>query len=209
MQRYNTIHKINDTWGSYEEKGKAPQWVNLKTGERYDALNKETFSEFIERLEATKPMTLQEFKKWVDETIDFAEMVQDYRDKLPEADREQFEGLSFAVWNCLESIPYMLESGELTYKPMENQDMNNDIEKSYINARAKQLKGLSRYKLAKIVAKYELELLDYAERLLADDPIHLNSTTAEGTLGILGNGALELLKELDTAREYKGLHDYT
>lgn len=52
MQRYNTIHKINDTWGSYEEKGKAPQWVNLKTGERYDALNKETFSEFIKRLGA-------------------------------------------------------------------------------------------------------------------------------------------------------------
>lgn len=208
MQRYNTIHKINDTWGSYEEKGKAPQWVNLKTGERYDALNKETFSEFIERLEATKPMTLQEFKKWVDETIDFAEMVQDYRDKLPEEDREQFEGLSFSVWNCLESIPYMLESGELTYKPMENQGMNNNIEKSYINARVKQLKEKHHADLVELVANYELELLDYAERLLADDPIPLNSTTAEGTLGILDNGALELLKELDVAKEYKGLHDY-
>ena len=30
MTRYNTIHQINDTWGSYEEKGKTPQWVNLK-----------------------------------------------------------------------------------------------------------------------------------------------------------------------------------
>ncbi|HFI0253008.1 TPA: hypothetical protein ACGOU3_002144, partial [Streptococcus suis] len=50
MKRYNTIHKINDTWGSYEEKGKTPQWVNLKTGERYDIKNKETFTEFLERL---------------------------------------------------------------------------------------------------------------------------------------------------------------
>ncbi len=24
MTRYNTIHEINDTWGSYEEKGKTP-----------------------------------------------------------------------------------------------------------------------------------------------------------------------------------------
>ncbi|MGQ7449113.1 hypothetical protein ACTGW0_07555 [Streptococcus suis] len=39
MTRYNTIHEINDTWGSYEEKGKTAQWVNLKTGERYDIKN--------------------------------------------------------------------------------------------------------------------------------------------------------------------------
>ncbi|MBF0818975.1 hypothetical protein [Streptococcus acidominimus] len=154
-------------------------------------------------------MTLEEFKKWVGESLDFAEMVQDYRDKLPQADREQFEGLSFAVWNCLESIPYMLESGELTYQPKEDELVRNDLETEYTNARVKQLKGLSRYKLAKIVAKYELELLDYAERLLADEPIPMDSTTAHGTLELLGEGVLKLLKELDTAKEYKGLHDYT
>lgn len=52
-------------------------------------------------------------------------------------------------------------------------------------------------------------MLDYTERLLADEPIPLNSTTAEGTLELLDNGVLELLKELDVAKEYKGLHDYT
>ncbi|KXT74357.1 hypothetical protein STRDD10_01018 [Streptococcus sp. DD10] len=30
-----------------------PQWVNLKTGERYDIKNKETFTEFLERLNET------------------------------------------------------------------------------------------------------------------------------------------------------------
>lgn len=114
--------------------------------------------------EQGQPMTLAEFKKWVEETLDFAEMVQDYRDKLPQADREHFEGLSFAVWNCLECISSMLESGELIYKPMESQGMNNDIEKSYINARVKQLKDKSRDELAGLIANYELELLDYAER---------------------------------------------
>ncbi|MEG3239441.1 hypothetical protein RFK99_02730 [Streptococcus suis] len=49
MKRYNTIHKINDTWGSYEEKGKTPQWVNLKTGEYYDQKNKETLTDFLNR----------------------------------------------------------------------------------------------------------------------------------------------------------------
>ncbi|MGT2964568.1 hypothetical protein [Streptococcus acidominimus] len=32
---------------------------------------------------------------------------------------------------------------------------------------------------------------------------------AHGTLELLGEGVLKLLKELDTAKEYKGLHDYT
>lgn len=59
MTRYNAIHKINDTWGSYEEKGKTPQWVNLKTGERYNIKNKETFTEFLKRLKETETMTLK------------------------------------------------------------------------------------------------------------------------------------------------------
>lgn len=91
--------------------------------------------------EQEKPMTLAEFKKWLEETLDFAEMVQDYRDKLPQAERERFEGLSFAVWNCLESIPYMLESGELTYQPMEHQEGSSNLEMDYVNARVKQLKA--------------------------------------------------------------------
>ncbi|WP_230082343.1 MULTISPECIES: hypothetical protein [Streptococcus] len=161
--------------------------------------------------EQGQPMTLTEFKKWLDETIELAEMVQDYRDKLPQADRERFEGLSFAVWNCLESIPYMLDKGELLYQPKEteSQEADNDIEARYINARVKQLKEKSHDALADLIANYELELLDYAERLLADEPIPMDDVTAHGTLSLLDKGTLELLKELDTNKEYKGLHDYT
>lgn len=48
--RYNTIRKVNSDWGIYEEKYKKPQWINMKTGERYDMVNKENFDDFIKRL---------------------------------------------------------------------------------------------------------------------------------------------------------------
>ena len=58
------------------------------------------------------------------------------------------------------------------------------------------------------VADYELQLLDYADRLLSDKPIPMDSMTAFGTLEMLGNESINLLQKLDVEGEYKGLADY-
>lgn len=60
--------------------------------------------------------------------------------------------------------------------------------------------------LDKVVA-YELELLDYADRLLSDEPIPMDSETAHGTLDLIGTEGVELLKSLDEDDEYSGLAD--
>jgi hypothetical protein len=58
------------------------------------------------------------------------------------------------------------------------------------------------------VINYELELLDYADRLLSDTPITMDSMTAHGTLDLVGVDSVNLLKSLDNDKEYRGLADY-
>ena len=58
------------------------------------------------------------------------------------------------------------------------------------------------------VALYESELLDYAERLLSDDPLIADSETAMGTLEMLDNEAIDLFKSLDIDNDYQGLEYY-
>ena len=58
------------------------------------------------------------------------------------------------------------------------------------------------------VSEYELELLDYADRLLSDTPITMDSMTAHGTLDLVGADSVNLLKSLDNDKEYRGLADY-
>lgn len=45
--------------------------------------------------------------------------------------------------------------------------------------------------LAHKVALYESELLDYAERLLSDEPLNANSETAIGTFDMLDDEAID------------------
>ena len=59
------------------------------------------------------------------------------------------------------------------------------------------------------VTDYELELLDYADRLLSDKPISMDFMTAEGTLELLGNESVSLLQQLNTECEYRELADYS
>ncbi|VOO34263.1 phage protein [Streptococcus pneumoniae] len=59
------------------------------------------------------------------------------------------------------------------------------------------------------VTDYELELLDYAECLLSDKSIPMDSMTAFGTLEMLGNESINLLQKLDVEGEYKDLADYS
>ena len=59
-----------------------------------------------------------------------------------------------------------------------------------------------------ILALYESELLDYAERLLSDDPLIADSETAIGTLDMLDDEAIDLFKSVDIDNEYQGLEYY-
>ena len=185
-----------------------------------------------------EPMTLAELKAWVEETCELSELLQtkDYKSYLPKEKQEEFEAIAFSVFNCLESFLMMLEDGELYYqpKPIEEEEEENemaqdnelmkDVEDSdneareiayddtiheYIDKRTEQLKEQATFEeLVDKVALYESELLDYAERLLSDEPLIADSETAIGTLEMLDNEAIDLFKSLDVANEYQGLEYY-
>lgn len=186
----------------------------------------------------TAPMTLAELKAWVEETCELSELLQtkDYKSYLPKEKQEEFEAIAFSVFNCLESFLMMLEDGELHYqpKPIEEEEEENemaqdnelmkDVEDSdneareiayddtiheYIDKRTKQLKEQATFEeLVDKVALYESELLDYAERLLSDDPLIADSETAIGTLDMLDDEAIDLFKSVDVDNEYQGLEYY-
>ena len=84
------------------------------------------------------------------------------------------------------------------------------FEERYKQERVLQLKESEDFdSLLDKVANYELELLDYADRLLSDKPIPMDSMTAFGTLEKLGDESISLLQKLDVEGEYKGLADYS
>ena len=186
----------------------------------------------------TAPMTLAELKAWVEETCELSELLQtkDYKSYLPKEKQEEFEAIAFSVFNCLESFLMMLEDGELHYqpKPIEEEEEENEmaqdnelmkeVENSdneareiaydgtvgkYVYKRTEQLKEQATFEeLVDKVALYESELLDYAERLLSDDPLIADSETAMGTLEMLDDEAIDLFKSLDIANDYQGLEYY-
>ena len=83
------------------------------------------------------------------------------------------------------------------------------FEELYKRERVLQLKESEDFEsLLNKVTDYELELLDYADRLLSDEPIPMDSMTAFGTLEMLGDESISLLQKLDVEGEYKGLADY-
>ncbi|TWS94567.1 hypothetical protein [Streptococcus sp. sy018] len=86
---------------------------------------------------------------------------------------------------------------------------NEQVEKQYKLQRVEQLKQSETFNslIEKVVA-YELELLDYADRLLSDEPLLMDSETAQGTLDLVGDEAVKLLTELDRNQDYQGLSDY-
>ena len=182
-----------------------------------------------------EPMTLAELKAWVEETCELSELLQtkDYKSYLPEEKIEEFEAIAFSVFNCLESFLMMLEDNELHYQPKSIEEENEmaqynelmkEVEDSdkearelafdgtidkYIDERTKQLKEQATFEeLIDKVALYESELLDYAERLLSDDPLIADSETAIGTLDMLDDEAIDLFKSVDVDDEYQGLEYY-
>ena len=183
----------------------------------------------------TAPMTLAELNAWVEETCELSELLQtkDYKSYLPKEKQEEFEAIAFSVFNCLESFLMMLEDNELHYQPKSIEEENEmaqynelmkEVEDSdkearelafdgtidkYIDERTKQLKEQATFEeLIDKVALYESELLDYAERLLSDDPLIADSETAIGTLDMLDDEAIDLFKSVDVDDEYQGLEYY-
>lgn len=183
----------------------------------------------------TAPMTLTELTAWVEETCELSELLQtkDYKGYLPKEKQEEFEAIAFSVFNCLESFLMMLEDNELHYKPKPIEEENEmaqynelmkDVEDSdneareiahdgtvgkYVYKRTEQLKEQATFEeLVDKVALYESELLDYAERLLSDEPLIADSETAIGTLEMLDDEAIDLFKSLDIANKYQGLEYY-
>lgn len=161
----------------------------------------------------------------------------DYKSYIPKEEQEEYEAIAFSVFNCLESFLMMLEDGELHYQPKaieeeeeademaQHNELMKEVENSdneardiaysdstvgkYVNKRTEQLKKQATFEeLVDKVALYESELLDYAERLLSDEPLIADSETAMGTLEMLDNKAIDLFKSLDVANEYQGLEYY-
>ncbi|MEZ7597368.1 hypothetical protein [Streptococcus mitis] len=98
-----------------------------------------------------------------------------------------------------------------SFKDYYNQPVDDEVfEERYKQERVLQLKESEDFEsLLEKVTDYELELLDYADRLLSDKPIPMDSMTAFGTLEMLGNESINLLQKLDVEGEYKGLADYS
>lgn len=88
-------------------------------------------------------------------------------------------------------------------------EAETDVEDQYRLERVEQLKQSEDFDslLEKMVA-YELELLDYAERLLSDDPIPTDTEMAYMTLNLIGGKGVNLFKSLDEDNEYSGLAYY-
>ncbi|MFM0898833.1 hypothetical protein P7J55_00975 [Streptococcus suis] len=90
-----------------------------------------------------------------------------------------------------------------------NPEAETDIEDHYRLERVEQLKQSENFdSLLERAVTYELELIDYAERLLSDDPVPMDSEMAYMTLNLIGGKGVGLFKSLDESNEYSGLAYY-
>lgn len=78
----------------------------------------------------------------------------------------------------------------------------------YHNMRVSQLKELDKDTLINDLVLYELELLDHADRLLSDEPLPLDTLHGYDTMELLGDEVIDLVKKLDTDKQFDGIHDY-
>ena len=79
---------------------------------------------------------------------------------------------------------------------------------SYHDMRVSQLQELDKDTLIIDIIAYELELLDHADRLLSDEPLPLDDQHGFETIELLGDDVIGLVKELDTSKEFDGIHSY-
>ncbi|EFR44876.1 hypothetical protein JavanS441_0005 [Streptococcus satellite phage Javan441] len=81
-----------------------------------------------------------------------------------------------------------------------------NFDDKYTTKRVAQLQDMDKQDLINLMAKYELELLDYADRLLSEEPISMDAGTGCGTVQLLGQSVTELVSQLDKDKEYKGIY---
>lgn len=74
--------------------------------------------------------------------------------------------------------------------------------------RVSQLQELDKDTLINDIIAYELELLDHADRLLSDKSSLLDSQHGYETIELLGDEVIDLVKKLDTDKQFDGIHDY-
>lgn len=79
---------------------------------------------------------------------------------------------------------------------------------SYHGMRVSQLQELDKDTLINDIIAYELELLDHADRLLSDEPLPLDRQHGYETIELLGDEVIDLVKKLDTDKQFDGIHDY-
>ncbi|GEM_PF-727416 len=79
---------------------------------------------------------------------------------------------------------------------------------SYHGMRVSQLQELDKDTLINDIIAYELELLDHANRLLSDEPLPLDSQHGYETIELLGDEVIDLVKKLDTDKQFDRIHDY-
>ena len=79
---------------------------------------------------------------------------------------------------------------------------------SYHGMRVSQLQELDKDTLINDIIAYELELLDHADRLLSDKSLPLDSQHGYETIELLGDEVIDLVKKLDTDKQFDGIHDY-
>lgn len=84
----------------------------------------------------------------------------------------------------------------------------DDFRLNYLDMRVQQLQSLDKDTLISDIINYELELLDYADRLLSDEPLPLDDQHGYETVELLGDEVIGLVKELDTDKELDGIHSY-
>lgn len=84
----------------------------------------------------------------------------------------------------------------------------DDFRLNYLDMRVQQLQSLDKDTLISDIINYELELLDYADRLLSDEPLPLDSLHGYETMELLGDEAIDLVKKLDIDKQFDGIHSY-
>lgn len=90
---------------------------------------------------------------------------------------------------------------EADYKP-------DTFRLNYHDMRVQQLQSLDKDTLISDIINYELELLDYADRLLSDEPLPLDNQHGFETVELLGDEVINLVKKLDSDKQFDGIHDY-
>ncbi|HEN0625910.1 TPA: hypothetical protein U3Q60_001494 [Streptococcus agalactiae] len=102
----------------------------------------------------------------------------------------------------------LTESFERITNSFNHTQVVNNFDDDYISQRVFQLQNMDKQDMAELLAKYELELIDHADRLLSDEPLEFDSMHGYETIELLGNDVINLVKELDTDKQFDGIHDY-